>query len=248
MLKKSVFTILAIMLFSGSILAETKVTMGEVRDMATDKLLFNFKSETKFEGDNWTFTSTYTYPDGTPAVIESGEVKGNMVQSYKVDQKQTGEKAQILVKDGKILFSVTDKDGKTKTDKEDMDPRLIVGPTLSKNLMLNANWEKLLKGDKVKFRFGVWHRKETVGFRFFKNRDYEENGKKLMNVVMNPTSWLIRQLVDDLTITYDVEKKRMLRIKGRVAPKIKKGDEWKDLDAVTTYSYPDEAGSNQAAN
>ena len=229
--------ILACALIGFQALAAKESFTGELRDMATDKLLYKFLSETERNGDEWNFKSTYMYPDGKLAVVESGTVKGSMVQVYEVDQQQTGEKAKVTVADGKVTFSMTDSKGRTKESKEDLDPKFVVGPTMSTVLRQEANWAKLLKGEKVKLRFGVWHRKETVGFHFYKNRDFEQDGKKLMNVVMNPTSWFIRQLVNDLTLTFDKETKKIISIKGRVSPKKKDGDSWKDLDAVTYYSY-----------
>jgi hypothetical protein len=57
---------------------------------------------------------------------------------------------------------------------------------------------------------------------------------------MQPTSRLLSALVDPLYFT--VEKSpphRVLQYVGRTTPKKLAGDQWKDLDAVTVFDWPD---------
>lgn len=55
---------------------------------------------------------------------------------------------------------------------------------------------------------------------------------------MKPTSFIIAALVDPLVFTFEKKTARLLEMKGRTLPKLRKGEKWKDLDAFITYDYP----------
>lgn len=105
-------------------------------------------------------------------------------------------------------------------------------------LFLASHWDALMKGLEVKCRFIVVPRRETVGFRFIKESESRSRGKPIVILRMEPTSPVIRALVDRLH--FKVEKEgahRLLEYSGRTTPKIKSGSKWKDLDAVTVFDW-----------
>jgi hypothetical protein len=166
------------------------------------------------------------------AVIEEAIVRGAQVVSYRLEQKQTGDHGSLEIKDGKVFFSFTTSDGKTKTAEEDAKPNLIVGPTTI--AYLQQNWKTILAGDDVDTRYASLDRRETVGFKFFKLGETD----KTIQVKMKPTSIIIAALVDPLIFTFSKDAvPRLLELHGRAIPKHQVDGKWKDLDADIVYKY-----------
>jgi hypothetical protein len=102
---------------------------------------------------------------------------------------------------------------------------------------IKANWPELSRGIAVKLRYGVWYRQDTVGFEFVKVSESGEGQEKRVVLKYRPTSFLIAALVDPLEFVMTADGSRILELRGRVAPKIKKGDKYNDLDAEMVYKY-----------
>jgi len=101
-----------------------------------------------------------------------------------------------------------------------------------------SHWEELMNGATVKFRFIVLQRAETIGFNLVKESETTWHGKPVVILRMEPTSVVIAQLVEPVRFT--VEKApdhRILQYVGRTTPKIKKGNKWEDLDAVSVFAW-----------
>ncbi len=121
---------------------------------------------------------------------------------------------------------------KVRTDRLAPDTLVadMVGP------FLVSQWEALEHGDKVKCRFIVVPRTETVGFTFLKDSVSSWQGHQVLVVRMEPTSKFVSLLVDPLFFT--IEKNpphRVLRYLGCTTPKIQVHGKWKDLDAETIF-------------
>lgn len=200
-----------------------------------ENLLFNFKHETKVEGAERTVKNTFLSPEGTEVAVENVVFEGDKLKSYQQLQKQVGSDGKIEIQGDQVVFTQT-QNGKTSSDKEKLKDNFVVGPTLIG--YLQARWDEVMAGKTVNVRFGVIDRKETVGFSLKKEKDTEYGGKKAIVVKMKPTSFIIAALVDPLLFTLDAETGRVLELEGRVVPKLKDGDKWKDLDAVSVYEYP----------
>ncbi len=211
--------------------AQTQKIVGDVQDLATDRQLFQFVSEITTDGDVTTRVSRYIHPEsGEVAVQETTQHKGSQLISYEILHNQLKEEGRVRVEGAKIHFERKGKDGKTKKKTEDGKANLAVGPTIG--VYLADHWDEILTGKKVQISFAVWDRLETVGFRLWKTKDVKIEGRDAIEVTMNPTSWLIRQLVNDLVFTFDKNTKEMLAFRGRIPPKTKDG---KDLDARNIY-------------
>jgi hypothetical protein len=100
------------------------------------------------------------------------------------------------------------------------------------------HWDALLRGDKVKCRYIVLPRKETVGFTFFKDSESTWRGHRVLLVKMQPSSTIIAALIDPLMFTIEMAPPhRVFQYAGRTTPKIQAGSKWKDLDAVTVFDW-----------
>lgn len=191
------------------------------------------------EGKDGVDISTITYkdPDGNVVGEEKYWLNGSKITRAEIQQKQTGQSAVIEVKDGRVYFEKTE-DGKTKKSDERQEDTFVMSGNFQR--FVKDHWADLSEGHKVEFRFGVWDRRETVGFELSKIGDSESQGQKTITLKMRPSSFLIAALVKPLEFRFAADGSHLLQSSGRIAPKKKSGSGWKDLDAETVYTYDDE--------
>ena len=213
---------------------ETLTMKGDVFDLSGKKKFYEFQRYTSEKGADKNLKNLFKDLKGETVIEEKASLKNGVLQNYEITQKQTGESGQISVQGKKVTFTYKKKDGKVQTETEDWADNFIIGMTLVPHL--KKNWERLLKGDSLRTRLGVWHRTETVGFKFWKESEKKVDGKDSVVVVMKPTSFVIRALVDPLYLTFDKQTKTLVSIKGRTTPKIQEKGKWKDFDAFIQYS------------
>lgn len=185
-------------------------------------------------GDIDRFHSVYADLAGAPAYEETGEIQGSKIVKVNVAQKQTGETALVEVKEGKVFFTLT-KDGKTSTASEKLEEPFVMAANITR--FMKDSWGDLQAGKTVKMRYGVWFRQDTVGFNLKKIKETGDGPAKVVTLKLDPSSFVIRQLVDPVEFDMPADGSRILELRGRVSPKQKKGDAWKDLDAQMVYKY-----------
>jgi len=101
---------------------------------------------------------------------------------------------------------------------------------------LTAHWDDLLKGKEVKCRYIAADRAETIGFKFVKHAESIRNGKPVVVFKMSASSFVIAAFVNPIFVTMEKDgDHRVLEYDGRATPKIKDGNTWRDLDAVTVF-------------
>ncbi len=166
-------------------------------------------------------------------VKQTTEFKNDQFVQFEVEELQTKKKGLIKVKGEKVFFKYYENGKLDKEDDEKLKKNFVVPSTLIS--YIKKNWETLANGDTVKIRFGVWSRAETVGFKLFKERTFKDNETEVIEIKMKPSSFIIAALVDPLFFRFNKAGTRLLTMKGRVAPKKKKGKKWKDWDAEGVY-------------
>jgi hypothetical protein len=210
------------------------VLTGDVYSLDKTKKILNFerhekvisKSEKKIKG-------IFKDLDGNILVIETATIQDGKTINAKVDHIQTKESGTISVSDGKIYFEKkvgTD----IEKDTEDYTPNFTVG--MSSMSFIKKNWSTLIKGDTVESRFGVWYRKDTVGFDLFKTREFVLNGEKVVEIKMSASSFIIRAIVDPIYFVLNKNSLELKTVKGRISPKLLKNGKLTDLDAYIEYS------------
>lgn len=198
------------------------------------KLLFQFsRTETPLPSGETEIKGVYLDSDGNEVVSEKLLIKEGEVLNYSMEQKQLEDRGSMEVKEGRIHFSYTKKEGKEKTASEKLEQPFLVGPTLGYHL--KKNWAKIMGGEKFKVRWGVFDRLETVGFEFFKEREEKWKERDTVVVKMKPSNWFISTLVKPLLFRMSADGQKVLAIEGRTIPKLKKEGSWKDLDGFTLY-------------
>jgi hypothetical protein len=159
---------------------------------------FTYECRRTVEGDKVHFVTTYRGKDGSPLAIDESFLKGEQLQKHIYRQNQTDEGGELVVQNAKVDF-VYHTDGKTKSDSEDVQADMITSNTVGD--LLWRNWDELVKGESVKTRFLLIERTESIGFKFFIDKERELNGKKVVDIIMKPSSFIIAALVRPIRIT-----------------------------------------------
>ncbi len=159
--------------------------------------------------------------------------QGALVE-YEIHHRQRALRGKIEVRSDKLIFTRVDEKGKSSTEQENLPVTWAVGPTLIP--LLQKNWATILKGEKLRIRFAVWDRKETVGFDLFKDSVQPGgDGKDHVIVKMKPTSFIIAAIVDPIYFTLPLDGSRLEEMKGRTLPMIERDGKLRDLDAWIVY-------------
>lgn len=193
------------------------------------------------EGEHQMLTE-YRDLQGALVVREKGRVRGADVLSYEMERPQTGEKGNFRVEKGRVFFHYEDARGKKRSADEKVDGFVLA--TSNFNAFVIDRWESLVQGKALDVRFAVWDRLETVGFTLQKMGESERDGQRWVELRLKPTSFIIAAIVDPINLWYSVGDRKLRLMKGRVAPKQKKGGVWKDLDAEVVYTYDLKSVSN----
>lgn len=201
----------------------------DIFDIDGKEKLFTFTGQRVYTADAMTYTATYKDMTGTVVGEEKVETKNGVLIRYDVVRPLVKEKGLVETKDGKIYFTYTE-DGKTSQAKTALKPDTLVGGTLVP--FMESRLKDLLDKKEVTFSYAVWFRKEVLGFKF----SYEKEEGNNVIVKMVPTNFLYRSLVNPLYFTMDKTTKKLISIKGRSLPKIKKDGSWRDFDGFTKYN------------
>ncbi len=202
---------------------------GEVFDFEGKTKLFSY-SYTRTQGETATFTSEYKdATTGEVAATEKAEIKNGVIVKYEVARPPAKDSGVIETKDSKLVFSYND-NGKKSESKEPLKDNTLISATLIPHV--EKHFADLLAKKDIDFRYAVWYRKETVGFRFSYDRD--EGGNVVFK--MNPTNFLYKSLVKPIYFTFNKTSKKIISIQGRTLPKRKDGSSWKDFDALLKYN------------
>jgi len=209
------------------------------------KVLFKFKRSATRSGSAVHILREFTNPDGSLAARERVVYDADRLVSFQLDELQTGSEGKTLMELDpktsryKAAFQfITSSDSKTrkKTDNETLALEPLVADMIP--YFVTAHWDELFRGTAVSFRFIAQSRLETVGFKLVKDGEVTWRGKPTIRLKMEPTNFVIAQIVDPLFFIVEKEgAHRILEYDGRTTPKVKRGKDWKDLDAVTIYDW-----------
>jgi hypothetical protein len=206
------------------------------------RILFTFRRTAVRAGSTVRVLREYNRPNGIVAARERVMYEGGRLVSCQLEELQSGGSGSAVVRpdpkapnERQIVFEYTqDHTKKTGIERLDKDTLIndMVGPFLA------AHWDALRSGSAVKFRFAVIPRAETVGFKLTREAETTRDGKTVVVVRMEPTSWIIARWVDPLFFTVEKEgQHRVLQYVGRTTPRIQTGNGWEDLDALTVFDW-----------
>jgi hypothetical protein len=209
-----------------------------------EKLFYKFQRTATRSGSQLTVQRDYTSPDGRLAAQERAVYEGNDMVSYELKEPTIGSEGSATIKrdaknpaKGSIEFQFKSETGaKPKLDSEALRENTLVNDMIAPYLA--SHWDALIGGEKLKCRYVVVPRKETVGFTFVKESESTWRNQSVIILKMEPTSPIISALVDPLYFTMQkAPPHHILQYVGRTTPKVQVGGKWKDLDAVTVYDW-----------
>ena len=216
---------------------------GTLYDQAGTNVLFKFRRTATRAGTNLNVLREYTWPDGKLAARETVTYQGDKLAGYNLDELQIGAYGSAkIIHDptnnaaGKIEFNYAVPNGRLEKATESLRPDTLTSDMVAP--FLADHWAELSKGREVKCRYLVVPRKETVGFAFARHAESRWRGTPVVVIRMEPSSWIIRQIVEPLFFTVEKEgQHRILQYTGRTTPKIKSKGGWKDLDALSIFDW-----------
>jgi hypothetical protein len=227
---------------------EPKLLVGNIFPMGPDPKKVLFKSERTALRDGTTVkvACKYTAADGSLAARDQISYGAGKLQSFATDEYQTGEKGSAIIRPDPnhpgqrtIFFEYSassSADPKKSTENERTDMETLVDDMIPGFIV--THWKDLASGAPAKFRYIVPSRCETVGFRLVKESETTRNGKPVLRIKMEPTSFIIAQLVDPLYFVVEKDgAHRILQYLGRTTPVVKNGNKWKELDADTVFEW-----------
>lgn len=201
----------------------------DVFDLEGKNKIYTYKVSRKYNQEQMHYESEYKDAvTGDVVATEKADIDRGRIVKYEVQRVPTKETGLIEVKEGKISFLYTENGQKSESKEAFREPTLISATLVT---VLEQQMESLLAKKDFDFRYAVWFRRETVGFRF--SLEKEENGQVVIK--MNPTNFLYKSLVKPIFFTFQKSNKKLLSIRGRTLPKVKEGSAWKDFDALTLY-------------
>ena len=209
-------------------------------------MLYNLTRRATRSGQVLNVVREYAYLNGDVAARERLVYRDDKLVSYELEELQVGALGRAEIRreplnpaKGRILFDYKKAAGspaKPKTDSEALQPDTLVNDMLP--AFLDSHWDALVTGAEARCRYIVVPRLETVGFTLKKQSESTWHGRSVIVFRMEATSPIIAALIEPLWFT--VEKQaphRVLQYVGRTTPKIKVGNKWQDLDAVTVFDW-----------
>src|SRR5262249_43117086 len=171
----------------------------------------------------------YAAPDGKLAAREKVVYEGDTLIAFELEELQTGASGSARLVPGdkksdkpRIVFEYrehADAHQKPKTANERWQNDTIVNDMLAPFLV--DHFEQLSRGDKVRCRYIVIARRETVGFTFSKVESVERQGRSLLLIKMEASSPLIAALMDPICFFIETQPPHhIVEYVGRTTPKI----------------------------
>ena len=207
-------------------------------------LLFRFQREAVRKGEKLDVRRDYTYPDGKLAARERAVYEGNDLMLYELQESQIGARGSARIRripgnpaKGTIEFQYSKAPGAApKSNTETLAENTLIGDMVGPFLV--SHWTELCRGEKVKCRYIVVPRRETVGFTFVEDSEATGQKQDVVIIKMEATSLFVAVLVDPVFFTIEkAPPHHILQYAGRTVPKIQTGGKWKDLDAVTVFDW-----------
>ena len=202
-------------------------------DAASPTPTFTLQRATRTVGDTSVLTERFKDMQGnTAALLESTYVSGAL-QSIAFEQRQSKESASAVFKDGRVFFTTTDNGNVRKSDQA-VEGKWV--PLSAVPAEIVTNWDSVTGGAPLKFAMPVPVMRDHFAFKVTKQRTWTENGKRLTEFKMEPSSMLIRMMADAFYYVFDDESRTLVEYRGVTIAKTVDNGKLKDLKARITYA------------
>jgi hypothetical protein len=206
-------------------------------DLKSGQLAFRGEIKSVQEGGHTKESVRYFDPSGT--VIQTLETEFDIASAKLFSMKRefplTGELESAVIEGDRVKMTHREsaKD-KEKQEQIKWTGTMVFPPTVVPRMQLA--WDTLMSGRKLEIDMVVPSRLGSYGFRLAKEAETESEGRKIVVMVLEPGSMLVRRLVDPMRFIWSVDApRRLLEYRGRTTIKDAKGD---PIDARIVYHYP----------
>jgi hypothetical protein len=213
-------------------------------------VLFTFRRQATLSNSTVRVLREYIRPDGTVTARERVRYESGQLVSCELEEPLTGARGRAVIqpdpknpRERMVAFEYSaGENSSARTARETLRNDTLMNDMIGP--YIETHWETLMEGRPVRFRFLALARRETVGFKLVKQSENTWRGKPVVILKMEPSSFIIGQLIDPLLFTVDKEPPhRVLQYLGRTTPRIQIGDSWRDVDALTIFDWPSSAGA-----
>ena len=184
-------------------------------DLETKKLIYYEKHNELIIGSKKIWQTNYVSPDEEVLsqrliVINADSLRPDFeLKDYRTGYIEGAEK----INDNKIrIYTRESFSDELEEDTLSVNNNFIVDAGLT--FFFRKNWKKLLNEEMIKFNFIAPSKLDYYGFRVYKNKEYKIDSDEVIDLILEPSSFIIRQFVDPIYISYYRETKKIVRYKG----------------------------------
>jgi hypothetical protein len=217
-----------------AVTAKTELKGAKFYDLKKKSLLFTMVAGLASPSkDVNVFSSRYFDLEGGEILTEEAIFNKVALQKYVVHQRQLNEVHELEITSGNMNFKVT-KNGITTEKNRALPDNLVVGPSFVP--FLQQHWALIQSGKKLEAQLAVPERMDFYSFEFEKVLSPEAVANTV-TVRFRPSSTLVASVVRPLYFTLSADGTKILNIRGRLLPKLKKGSRWQDFDGEAMFTY-----------
>ena len=213
---------------------------GKVFDQEGDpnSALFSFERTERSEGSKRIVEGKFFEVPGNQIAVHEKltySQGATLFERYEFERPMSKESAVVEIRDGKIFFTYTD-NGKKEENKEKLEENTINRDELVP--FVKRNWDTLMRGEKLKSRFVLPDRAETIGFGLRKRENVTERGIAAIRVVMFALSPFVAAVAGDTFLTFEAGgEHRLLKVEGRTPVLKRIGNAFKTLHGRIEFLY-----------
>lgn len=212
---------------------------GRIYDSSnTNRLLFTFRRTATRTNSTVSVVREFRSPDNSLAARETVTYESNRLARFELDEPPNGTRAvaTVLLDRKQLVMEYAEGHGKPRRSIETLQEDTLIADMIAP--FIQSHWDRLMRGESVRFRFIAVARRETVGFKLVKESESKRAGTSVVRVRMEPTSIFIAAFVDPLHFTIEKEgERRVLDYTGRTTPRVEKDGEWKDVTGLTVFDW-----------
>ena len=219
------------------------------KDTKPLRLLFTFRRSAKQDGSVTIVSREYMYPDGRPASRETLRYERDELVRVESEQLQIGARGKAILQrvegsSPKRLIQFEYQTGSGPKVKKASNDETQQGVVLINDMIpgfLVANWDDLMQGRAVRFRYLIISRLETIEFKLEKTEQTQLEERSVVRFRMRPTNRISQMMIDPIVFTVERDAPhRILQYPGRTSPRIQRGTRWQELDALTVFDWKDQ--------
>jgi hypothetical protein len=185
--------------------------------------------------DKWLSAHITRNPSGAIELADTATHDADYaLTSYVLHTNQLGQRGSIDVQKDRVAFHLVDAAGERTATEQPTEP-VVVGPTLVGYVVKHL--DQLRAGETITVRLAVLDRLETIGFNLEAVDPTEPSNPDQTQVRMTPSSFILGLVIDPIDFTFDTKTRKLVRLEGRVPPKVRLDDTWQDFDARVEYQF-----------